>query len=555
MVTKTKPWILLIEDEKHDQDKILEALNPEDNPKYDIDISDTWTDAETKLRSRRYDLVVVDIYIYKDEEEKKNEVRGNYSCLRGVLECSESIYPPIPVIVYTGREKLESLEADHHRISDFWEKPLQLKPKFYEFRVRKVLELLERQHPSPLLMRRILENLTDQAPWAEEVAELIGKYESYELDTDRADVVYAPLSKIASGLYCSKTFWTGFEALKKIDTSSSVLLSGVRPHVLHSLKTFLLGYFLFNLSGIRWRDILANNCRVFRDWVRTAGVVETEAVEKAWKDINAAWFTAALLHDVGLVMQYYAPMTEELARCINSLELTRKIKAQKAPALVDLELACTRMSGAGTDEKVVGFLKQKTKEKEVEGKINHGIASAIFLAKNCYDEINTTLQDEGEDTGAARFIAVASEAVALHNLTDDVQFPKLDFSKNPISCMLAFCDSIQAWDRQHIDFGLLNEGRIAKVELCELDCETGVAGGSIISATLKYIPHSMVLLSPPTRDKTTKSLQKTLQDHVKNPLSQKIRFTGSTSLIPKFKIDFKVGQETIDSLILPAKKD
>jgi CheY-like chemotaxis protein len=536
--------VLFLEDLDDDRHPLMEALS---GAEFHLVHFDNWESAATELRANRFDLVIADMMIHEKANRTVKEV-GHFNCIPPLLDITESIAPPIPVIIYTSKADLSSLTSFQPRIVDFWEKP-QRDIEFIQLRVRKIRDLIERERPNSLLIRAVRAGIErsitafQSPPWHVHILQVLSDYEEYNSKTDQADAILSPLSEIASELGFASTFRDGFQVLTSVDMPSSLLLS-TRPHLHHSLNNFLLGYYYFNLCGIEWQSILAKGVNFYQRSIERSireGMIEAEASSKAWLEINAAWFAAALLHDVGITIQYYGSMEKKLRDLVSKLNISESF-----PSVSTIKLDSTIVESAMIDigrccsKEIVEFLK------DLKGTPDQGIASAAYLTRHCRKEVEATISP-----AAAEFVDCGAAAAALHNSLEKPNFPTLDFSVEPVASMLIICDAIQAWDRERLDFGLLSGGDIQRVELSELKWMPRTKSGPIIDAVVRYFPHLSVAHHRPTMDKCESRLREVLQKHVTIPLRQKLVFGGAKEFTPKFRIHFKLGQRTITTLSIP----
>lgn len=547
--------VLFLEDEE-EHIKIMEgALNS--NSKF---ITYTtvrmWDEAARLLKEERFDIVIADVFIFEDAKDAVKNPKGIFRCLEKLLEITESIYPPIPVAVYTGKEDINKIEDLLPRICDFWDKR-QVSPGFLAFRISKIRDLIERERPDSLLIKMIREGIRAKAPtgdellWGQKIEAMLDKYEEYDTAMDQAQTMSSKLSTIAGELGFSEHFTEGIRVLMEIDTAVSSLLVNSRPHLRHCMNTFLLGYYLLNLSDIDWKNILQDANNAFSGAVatdRANGFTKADAVNRAWHNVNVAWFCASLLHDVGIVVEYQKTVSERLDELIGSLEVAtlskphsfHKVSDETRQSMID------RIATISSEDvmKVIRRLADTNTS-------DHGLVSSLFIAQHCYDEVKESSEEVAK--GLLDALLTAAEAVAIHNELTDPEMCKLDFGENLIAAMLVFCDSIQSWERESPDFSLLRGGQIDKVELCELNTMIRKDGkiGPSISMTVRYYPHMGIARHTPSLDSCEEKLIGILQKHVIRPLKRKLRFSTQKELLPKFKVSFQLGMDEIERLEIP----
>jgi hypothetical protein len=555
-------FILVIEDDPDDRKRVTDAIELSTAServrgiRFMATPSDNWEHAESLLKANRYDLVIADLFVFKDSAEREAGGRGAFDCKDALLEITESESPPVPVVFYTDKLSLSNLESYQSRICEFWHKE-QVDEYFLAFRVRKIRDLLERERPGDLLIRSIREKLTAIAPddttvlWRDRLNEILAGYETYGIRTDQTKAMTTPIHAMAVELGFSECLRQGLSALRRIDIPASTLMRHSRPHYFHSLNTFLLGYYLFALADIHWKDLLLPHCRMF-DAAKIGGKGKKAATETAWNETMAAWFAAGLLHDIGVSAAGIGDMFAELSELEEMLGVTEKADRNGAVSLKKDILAQTwsRFGSLKSDEGIVKFLQS------MGDRIDHGLVSGLFLAHRCYDEAREKLRDDER----ARFLLVAAEAASLHNSFTEAAFPVLDFSTNPVAAMLVLCDAIQAWGREREDFGILREKDddkrpveqdIARVELCELASQQRKGSGPGVSVVVRYYLHSFLARHRPTSDGCKSDLGEILDEHVVGPLRKKLVFSGPKSLVPHISIHFFLGADLVTTCEIP----
>lgn len=545
--------ILFLEDEDEDKKPVLAAL-ASCRDKFDVVHKDTWDEAQDQLTNHPFDLVIADIWIFKNAAEKKKGERGAFPCLEPLLDITEAKYPPTPVIVYTGKESLNSIVEYQDKICDFWQKNREpLDGELLEFRVRKIKEQGGREHPVPYVISVIMSRLdeierTGNSPiWADDIRSLASGYMQFVERADRIETAKTSLLSIAGRLNISESITSALESLMRIDVPSSSLLPGVRPHLEHSLNTFLLGYYLLNLTEIDWQTILQESDVHYKkdlSYALANGQDPADASNYAYECLNKAWFVASILHDIGIVVQYYNRMSNEMQELVNGLKIANNVRKVASLNLIRVEDLWRRAARAGGRDEVREFVTTNLP------KTDHGIASALFIGSRCYDEALGVVKNE-EVLG---YLGTAAEAVAIHNGTTHSKCPKISISCEPIMFLLGLCDAIQAWDRDPIAVSLIREWQIARVFLTRLVAQPRRTGGPSVTADIRYLPHSLVATFRPGEQAAVSKLQAILQKHVSNPLKRTHRINGKVEHIPRFEINFYYGRKMLDRLTLPVEE-
>jgi hypothetical protein len=535
--------VLVLEDDAASAKFIRDNLGESAIPNNAVNWVTRWDLCEKALKSERYDLVIADLWVYKDAKDEQNGGSGEFFCLDFLLGITESEEPPVPVIAYTGRHDIRSLNRFHNRICDFWDKHTQ-DADLYKFRMRKVFDLLERERRSTYFIRIMRDAISNRSHagtpplWSKEIVQMLDAYEEYHTHLDPISAMQVPLRTIASELKCDKSFDNAFTVLAGADAATSALIEKVRPHLYHSVNVFLLGYYLFNLTGIDWGRLLAiPNTWFAKELSRHGG-----DVDEALRIANGAWFLASLLHDVGIAIQYYDKIGNEMLNKIKSIDVTvlpKEIK--KLQFIKDKFNAVNDTILSNSCVEVAGCLRT------MEDTSDHGMGSCIYLGSQCSKEVKERL---GE-SDAAIFTYIAAEAAGIHNMLDHDSLKKLDFATHPIAAMLVLCDGIQSWERQRLDFSVIKGEKIEKSELIKL-VETQSGGhGPEISITVRYYPHLLVAHHKPSMDDCASKLQLALQKHVTAPLQKLMRFSGEVDLVPKFNVEFELSHQRLEFVSVP----
>ena len=549
--------ILIIEDEKAHVDFLSKIFNSKFfGTGFSTAYAKAWDQAKSEIENRYFDLIIADLYIYEHISEQEEGNRGDFYCLEPLLEITEKSSPPIPIIVYTSRADLRSLRAFQSRIWDFWEKG-KIDSEFATFRIRKVKELIEKESPNSIICRAIKEKVNekvdsgDPPPFHEPVINLLETYEKFISTLDEKDQIEAlisPLSTIASEYGFSETFRFSFGTLAQLDTPVSSFISSYRPHLFHSIHTFLMGYFLFNLANIDWVDILGSEDTLFKKSVslkKGEDVEEQQAKKEAWEEINIAWFAASLLHDISIPIQYSEKIVSRINNIVNGFEIVESSSSLQKRNYrdEDFESLIESLSELQSPEDFKALLKSK------KDSLDHGLGSAIYLNTKCIEEAEATLQS----SYAFHPLKMAAQAAALHTSFDEPGFPTIDFIKLPILGMLILCDAIQAWDRDKVSNSFSNGDYIFKVQLYKFDIINRNNLGPEIDIQIRYTPYSHVAYHQPSNEQAYTDLHRVLQSKVINPLRKVLIIECAKEKKPKFTISFKISNRDVENFYLPVK--
>jgi len=533
--------VLVIEDEIADKERLIQAFDSLKGIFYKHSYS--WTDAKEKLATEVFDLVIADLFIFKDGR-KEGEL-GEFFCLDAVLEITEDKNPPIPVVVYTGRETLKSLEEYSNRIIDFWDKR-EVKDVYYlEFRMRKIREMFERERPSAVFIKKIRDGIqateANSLPWSTDIQAILSGYESYGSIKDQALSVLTPLSKIADDIGCEKSFRNAYDVTLSVDAPISSLLAS-RPHLHHSINTFLLGFYIINLSKIDWQSLIMSGNSPFVTRYNEEQTHNGKDEASAWfsKELNSAWFIASMLHDCGMIVQKYTKVSGKIREIVNSLKIT-------APLVVNEETVKVNEEKAKHTKNEILRNSLPNISDYLEGRIathDHGIMSAIYILNECNKEIVT-------NGGKSSVGIIAAEAVALHNFSTDGSFPVLELANSPIASLLLICDAFQSWKRDLYVPSVFEGDLLGRVDLCKLDTTIDDKGHSTLNMSIRYLTSSMLANHRHSLDQCEASLVKIIQEQVKAPIRQRIKQNPSAPVKVGINFEFFLGYKRIEKLVIP----
>lgn len=209
----------------------------------------------------------------------------------------------------------------------------------------------------------------------------------------------------------------------------------LRDHVNHSVYVYLLGLLLMKET----------NCIDLVD--------------------PLCWKIASLLHDIGYPLQLFSSSIKEYLVLFRNHKL--KMSGFQAPleysvSLKGLEVLKFSDSDAFTvienrlgDWGIHQNLRSIWEEQQKQGKLNHGILSALItinLIDSLYEKNNEEHEEhriiDGVDWGKYCFetqVLPAVAAISLHDILDDVESISLEDSR--IAYFLVLSDNLQQWNR------------------------------------------------------------------------------------------------------------
>jgi hypothetical protein len=430
--------------------------------------------------------------------------------------------------------------------------------QFGIFRMLKLQTLIEKESPNAIICRAIRDNIKKKIslgispPFHKDILNLLDTYETFFNILSRNDQInflISSLTPIATQLGFSDSFRNGLATLAQTDAPISAIVHSYRPHLFHCIHTFLIGYYLFNLSGIDWLKILKGNKNIFSQGIKLKianDIPKEEAEKEFYNEINSAWFAASLLHDVGIPLQYFESISDKFYKSVLGLDISSSLYSSPKINFQDKFLDDL----VATFNELVSPPDFTNLIKDEATNLDHGVGSAIFINSICLKESIKTLGSDYEFSP----LKIASQATALHNLFIKDNFPMVDMSIYPILAMLIFCDAIQAWDREKIVYSSIEGDYIENVQITKFFILERENLGPEIDIEIKYNPHSTIATHKPSFINSFNKLQEILQKQVINPLRKVLCLNCKETIMPKFNISFKMGVKQIETFSIPVKK-
>jgi hypothetical protein len=198
-----------------------------------------------------------------------------------------------------------------------------------------------------------------------------------------------------------------------------VLKEYYRDHFFHCLEVCFLGHFLLELrieGEFLWKmggEFL---------WEKVGGILGLESKT----EVLGLWYLAALLHDVGYLMDALKATNESLGFFKNS-GMVREFAA-------DVQKAMDTLSAEIDKE---DFCEYIAKDKPGE---DHGVISALHL-----EGLLKSIA-EGYEQVKVGWYGPAIRAIAMHNSRKH----RVSFEKEPLGFLLILCDTIQEWVRPRL---------------------------------------------------------------------------------------------------------
>jgi hypothetical protein len=214
-----------------------------------------------------------------------------------------------------------------------------------------------------------------------------------------------------------------------------------RDHFFHAIEVCFMGHFLLECKisdqeGFLWEHVM-----------RFTGLPSKE-------DILKIWYLAALLHDIGYAIEIFNG-TEKVFKFF---KFSEKIK----DFVKDMDSSLAKLSD--TLDNTFGYFKNDNPGKD------HGILAAEHL-----NELKNKIKDPKEDMGKYDH---ALKAIAYHNHRK----MKVSFEEEPFAFLLIMCDTIQEWNRPH-----LNYTNAPDIMLSKLFSESGEDGKQNYTGPLERV--------------------------------------------------------------------
>jgi hypothetical protein len=492
-----------------------------------------------KLRTSRYDIVITDAYFLKKDVDHVPGVEdGLYMLDQIVREVRKVDNKRVKIVVLTNFSSalLTNHKDDLDVVDYLWDKA-SAGSDFIYWQVKRILEEQRKGLPEHKLVNTLLDLLSGQEEigqqWRERMIRMLESYRSSDLESQQIEDIKSHLIWLANELGFESEFsyiFNKVQAAESMNIAANPLAWG---HLRHAINVFWLGYYFLNCGAL---DLKRIGDRIF-------GRRSAYDREKAGIAVNASWFLASLLHDIGLLGEKAPDLIERFNDIVKiyplenaEMENPRGLKEYGKTASGLMTQLLTML-----DRDVVEYFDSLRNPKDAA--IDHGILSSV-----------TVLKLFGEKEPSRIYGEAAAAAIALHNVMNmgieeeqsmPVKIPRIDFSNHPLAALLIICDQIEIWDRQTGYENDYSELALESCELSELILNTERAGGAEIALTLNYVPFKSI-----APDDTA---AKTSKRKILDILSRKVvpsldRISIADDWHTKFKILFKYnGREDLRS--------
>lgn len=448
------------------------------------------------------DLIVTDVH-FKDGTG--DEPRRLHDIINIVEDFRSRMQQPdrLPIIAYTdkGPDTLEYCLTFRERLLDIWDKATS-SYEYLVWRISKIALEISQQRPNAILQQMVSE-MNSPVAWHRHVVRMVEEYDRGWNEADQISRAGNSILQIADelGVYEScQRFW---RIMEQWEVLSRAVSSNARGHARHVINVFWLGYLILHADDLRDTFI--------KSWKHVG--VRTDAPETSdpIESLANIWFYAALFHDSGQFIE----KQNQIGTTVKGILDEFSISATGAWKPDDN----VKVTGAFESElgELVGEMHPISKvfeplwRKSVEQKaIDHGLVAAI----------NVRLElRKNHDASQVRYGCEASRAMAIHNLIGDVDVPVkgLDWTHEPIACLLVLCDQLQSWDRERGDQKSKDDDRPDRAEFTAFRIE---ARGDVVTmgGSINYLAPTRLNHSPEHFSKTKSFMEKVLKDFPKKAL-------------------------------------
>ncbi len=210
---------------------------------------------------------------------------------------------------------------------------------------------------------------------------------------------------------------------------ATMILTGKRDHVMHSLNTFLLGIYIN-------KNYLHDEIDIFQ------------------------WMLAALFHDIAYPLEISQKINERYfdkiniikkELCIENFDPVINLVPKKFENLTNNQNAFEYIQKRIYEWGLNVNVRKRYNDKVSSNEVCHGMLSALtvlYLVDLMYQKNNPQRIDDYDwkQKDFENHIVSACSAIFLHNLSDDA-FEKMNRIKAPLPYLLKLCDELQTWDR------------------------------------------------------------------------------------------------------------
>jgi len=450
------------------------------------------------LKRKRFDLLITDAYFLPHGQDHNFPgVDGEY-LLADIMRCVREIEDErMRVAVMSHFEILANHLDDLHKVHYLWDKAAS-PVSFVVWQIQRIQEDAQKHLPQHALIDSILE-ITEQdmsppsPPWRKEMMSMVRSYRNRVGGREQIESIRLALEDIATriGEKCGLSFKKLLDALVAAEPLNLASKPSGWGHLRHSVNVFWLGYYMLNTG---WLNSLEISSKLFPG--------KTLDIVPKIRAVNAAWFLAAVFHDVGLIVEKAPNLVEhfnKLLKVYPHCDMMLELKGRKG--IHELQKThLSKVATVGSPSLADALVGMAGDEAMPAG--DHGLMSACCL-----------LATFGEIVKPCEIVEQAALAVALHNLSkapSKNKIPELDLDEFPLAGMLVLCDQIEVWDRQTGQESIYTGRGIECAELSNLS----VGADNRLQMKVNYLPFRYVAPNETLMEKIHRDLKDAIDENV-----------------------------------------
>ncbi len=490
--------ILYIEDDHTDSSRVereIANINAKGASRPVLIKSITTPDLLATELDQQYDLVLADA-CYPDVNGVQTNRLDDIIQVVKAWSDSNQVERPLPIIAYTGRDKIALGYCLKRRDSffDIWDKS-SASPEYAAWRMTNIASEIARSRPDSLL-QRLIRQMPHGARWHKHVVAMTRAYSSGWTESDQIDRVKPSIGAIAMELGEASQCKALWETMQAWEPLSRAVSETVRGHARHVLNVFWLGYYLLHQPQLR-QMFLSAWPKVLEDREGMSPVKSSDPIEA----LSDCWFYAGLFHDVAGCIEKHNTVTGKA----NALFTKFKdfISLGEPAHIVSCTIETLANDLLGALKPLRRTLDPVWKKSLSDQKPDHGVLAGAYLAKSITDPTQNCYARE-----AARAMVVHN---LISNLPDGASLP-ISWESEPIVCLLLMCDQIQTWDRERGTEKLSDQDGSERAELVGLQVEEGT-GRANINLSIDYLGPRFLDNAPLIFERVKQRLENVLQDY------------------------------------------
>lgn len=300
---------------------------------------------------------------------------------------------------------------------------------------RQIERDLDRKHHIPYSLVDLLPGLRN-VQLRDQLNQFASTYKDkrFEEEPEEYQTISVAISEMMSDLNYQQSLIQKVDAVMRAELAYPEADDQYREHFIHPFQTFLLGVI-----------IIDKHYSVFQKWF------SSELCNTPRTSVESVWLLASVFHDHFKSVRPLFHLVRSIVRARHE-ELMESEEIPDTAELIDwmgrvYQILTTSaqlersLPSVGAHSQFMGILDEYSKKK------NHGVLGGL----NVLDWIRSSGDVTSTDI-------VAAMAIALHDgdYENKRAFPNallkagifpIDFSKQPIACLLLWCDAIQEWGR------------------------------------------------------------------------------------------------------------